>query len=368
MAAGPRVTHLVPALFERADGVVGGAERYAFELARRMAARVPTTLVAFGALPRSGPVGDLQVRVLGPARYVRGQRANPIARSLPAALRGAEVVHCHQQHVVASSAAAVLGRLRRQPVFVTDLGGGGWDVSGYVSTDRWFRGHLHISAYSRHVAGHDAWARARVVLGGVDTERFSPDAGAARTGAALFVGRLLPHKGVDDLIRGLPPGLALDVVGPAPDARYLADLQRAAAGRPVRFRHDCEDAEVVAAYRGALVTVLPSVYRNMYGDETTVPELLGQTLLEAMACGCPVIGTRVASLPEVVDDGVTGFLVPPNDPAALGERLAWLAAHPTEARAMGEAGRRRVLDHFTWDRVVAACLDAYAALGGRGAA
>jgi glycosyltransferase involved in cell wall biosynthesis len=64
-------------------------------------------------------------------------------------------------------------------------------------------------------------------------------------------------------------------------------------------------------------------------------------------------------MPEVVEDGVTGFVVPPNDPAAIGERLAWLAAHPDRAAVMGVAGRERVLRHFTWDAVVSRCLAAY---------
>ena len=84
------------------------------------------------------------------------------------------------------------------------------------------------------------------------------------------------------------------------------------------FHQDCDDDALIDAYRRSLCVVLPSVYKTMYGDETTVPELLGQTLLEGMACGSPVICTRVASLPEVVEDGVTGFIVPPNSPARLG--------------------------------------------------
>ena len=75
-----------------------------------------------------------------------------------------------------------------------------------------------------------------------------------------------------------------------------------------------------------MCVVLPSVYRTDEGYETLVPELLGQTLLEGMACGTPAICTDVASMPEVVDHGVTGFVVPPNDPAGLGERLSWLRA------------------------------------------
>jgi starch synthase len=105
--------------------------------------------------------------------------------------------------------------------------------------------------------------------------------------------------------------------------------------------------------------VLPSVYRDREGRETLVPELLGQTLLEAMACGTPVVCTRVASLPEVVEDGVSGIIVPPNDPPALGAAIRWLRDHPVEAGRMGTAGRARVLERFTWDRVVRQCLAIY---------
>jgi D-inositol-3-phosphate glycosyltransferase len=79
-----------------------------------------------------------------------------------------------------------------------------------------------------------------------------------------------------------------------------------------------------------------------------------------MACGCPAICTRVASLPEIVEDGVSGFIVPPNDPQALGDRIGWLREHPIEAAAMGVAARQRVIEKFTWPRVVRRCLEIYA--------
>jgi glycosyltransferase involved in cell wall biosynthesis len=105
--------------------------------------------------------------------------------------------------------------------------------------------------------------------------------------------------------------------------------------------------------------VLPSVYQTMYGDKTSVPELLGQTLLEGMACGTPAICTDVASMPEVVEDRVTGFVVPPNNPEALREKLLWIRDHSAEACAMGQAARRHVLEKFTWPAVVRRCLDIY---------
>jgi glycosyltransferase involved in cell wall biosynthesis len=147
-------------------------------------------------------------------------------------------------------------------------------------------------------------------------------------------------------------------VGPRPDDATRAELESSARGKYVTFRYGLGDEALVHEYRRALCIVLPSVYRTPAG-ETKVPELLGQTLLEGMACGAAAMCTRVASMPEVVEDGVTGFVVPPNDPAAIGERLAWLAAHRDQAAVMGVAGRARVLRHFTWDAVVARCLAAY---------
>jgi glycosyltransferase involved in cell wall biosynthesis len=354
--SGLRVAHIVPAPFDPDDGIIGGAERYSFELARHMAERVPTELISFGPRERTTSAGRLQVRVLR-AHYVRGQRTNPISSQLWSALGNATVVHCHQQHVVASSAAAVLTHLRRRRVFVTDLGGGGFDVSGYVSTDAWFHGHLHISEYSRRVAGHAGNPRARVILGGVDTATFSPGPGPRES--VLFVGRLLPHKGVHDLIDAVPPAVPLRIVGRAMDAEYLDRLRARAAGKCVTFLHDVDDAGLVQEYRRASCVVLPSVYTTPDGRSTLVPELLGQTLLEAMACARPAICTDVAAMPEVVVHGQTGFVVPPGDPAALRAAISTILGDQEAADRMGASGRARALEHFSWSKVVDRCLAAY---------
>lgn len=353
-----RVLHIVPALFGPKD-VRGGAERYALELARNMADRVPTTLLTFARAPRDEQHGSLRIKVLA-GWYVRNQRFNPFSLGLVPEVLAADIVHCHQQHIVASSAAAIVSHLGRKRVFVSDLGGGGWDISSYVSTDRWYHGHLHISEYSRRVFGHMSNPRAHVIYGGVDVEKFRP---GQRDGSherqALFVGRLLPHKGINDLIEAAPPKLPVQIVGEPSDAVFLGDLHRLAEGKKIAFRHGCSDGDIVDAYQRALCIVLPSVYRTMYGAKSRVPELLGQTLLEGMACGVPAICTDVASMPEIVENGVTGFVVPANEPLSLREKLIWLTEHPANAAKMGAAGRRRVLDRFTWDRVVARCLEIY---------
>jgi glycosyltransferase involved in cell wall biosynthesis len=355
-----RVLHIVPALFGGPDGIVGGAERYALELARHMATRTPTRLLTFGDRVREVSADGLVIRVAGPGWRVRGQRTNPVAAALFGEVWRADVIHCHQQHVLASTLAALTARVRGRKVFVSELGGGGWDVSAYVSTDRLYHGHLHLSDYSRRVHGHERLARAHVIYGGVDLSRFTPDPIGRREPRAVFVGRLLPHKGVHDLIRALPAGLALDVIGRPYDDRYLRDLQGLAAGKAVRFRHDATDDDLVAAYRAALCVVLPSVYIDPYGGRTRVPELLGQSLLEGMACGAPAVATDVASLPEIVTHGVNGLLVPPGDPAALGAALDALAHDPVRVAAMSRAARQTVEQRFTWDGVVDRCLAIYA--------
>jgi len=353
-----RVLHVVPAIFGE-KGVVGGAERYVLELARHMADELPTRLVTFGDQPDTHRMGQLEIRVLGPPHYVRGDRANPITASLFSEIRWAGIVHCHQQHVLASTLGSLACRLMGRRVYVSDLGGGGWDISNRISTDRWYHGHLHISEYSRTVFGHSGKPWAHVIYGGVDTAKFAPNDSVERDGSVLFVGRLMPHKGVDDLIKAVPADVPLEIIGRPYDDRYYQDLLQLADGKRVTFRHQCDDQALVNAYRRALCIVLPSVYRNMYGQETRVPELLGQTLLEGMACGTPAICTRVASMPEVVKDQVTGFITPPNDPDSLREKILWLRDHPEEARSIGERARQHVLDAFTWPAVVRRCRQIY---------
>ena len=198
-----------------------------------------------------------------------------------------------------------------------------------------------------------------MIYGGVDTAKFSPSDQVQKDGSVLFVGRLLPHKGIDDLIKAVPPDMPLEIIGRPTDERYFQDLNALADGKQVAFRTACSDQQIIEAYRRASCIVLPSVYQTMYGDKTNVPELLGQTLLEGMACETPAICTDVASMPEVVEDQITGFVVPPNRPDALREKLLWMRAHPAETKAMGVAARRHVLDKFTWPTVVRRCLDIY---------
>ena len=120
-----------------------------------------------------------------------------------------------------------------------------------------------------------------------------------------------------------------------------------------------DDAGLVERYRSCLACVLPSVATDWKGRTTQVAELLGLVVLESMACGRPAVVSRTTSLPELVDEGHTGFIVPPGDPVALRSRLQQLRADPGLANVMGTAARAAVLKQFTWDATARRCLTAY---------
>lgn len=385
-----RVVHLSPTLFGD-EFITGGGERFVTELARAMSRLVPTRLVSFSATAseRSDPrtpgtsapekvihetaSAMLDIRLFTPLAYLRGQRTNPLDVRFLRALSDADVIHCHQFHVLATTLAIFYGRLRGKRLFVTDLGGGGWDLSYHLDVGRWVDGFLHISEFSARQMNARHRTKSHVISAGVAVDRFRPT-GQPKRPAVLFVGRWLPHKGINYLIEAMDEQTELHIIGrpwephlaATRSEEYLALLHRLAKGKKVRFISDADDERLVEEYSTALVTVLPSVYTDVFGQTRAAPELLGLTLLESLACGTPVIATRVGGMPEVVEEGVTGFLVPPNDVRALAERIAWVKNHPIEARRMGERGRQRVIEKFTWDRVARRAIEIYRhALAGR---
>jgi glycosyltransferase involved in cell wall biosynthesis len=355
-----RIVHVVPTPFGHA-GLLGGGERYPLELARALARRVDCELVTFG--PGRGEYVDpsgLRVRVLRRVLLLRGHPAQPVAPQLAWALDG-DVVHTHQPRSAPGRLAAAVAATRRTPLVTTDhgLGGGGWFGLLPALFDRF----LTVSAYSARTL-HAPPMKTRVIYGGADPERFRPDP-RDRRGGALFVGRLTPHKGVDRLIQALPDGADLTVVGSGghdprrPERNYPSLLRRLAHGRQVRFVGPVPDAELPLLYRRAAVFVLPSVARTCYGRDIAISELLGLSLLEAMASGTPVVASRIGGLPEVVRDGETGFLVPPGDVAELRDRIGRLLGDRALAARMGEQARTDVLERFTWTACADRCLAAY---------
>lgn len=343
-------------------GLFGGGERYPLELARALAREVGCELVTFNPHPRVvREPGGLVVRMLRPWRHWRGHPAHPLAPALPGALAGADLIHTHHLHAAPSQLAALTARVTGARLAVTDHGLAGGALAGLMPhlADRF----LLVSRFSAESINAPP-DRTGIIYGGADPARYHPDPEEPRDGV-LFAGRLTPHKGVDRLLRALPDGAPLTVVGTPghdprpPESGYPALLARLAAGRQVRFRHAVGDQELAVLYRRAAVFALPSVHRTCYGRWVAVPELLGLSVLEAMASGTPVVCSRVGGLPEVVRDGETGLLVEPGDLDGLRDRLALLLGDRRLARRLGDNARQLVLDHFTWAHCARACLAAY---------
>jgi alpha-maltose-1-phosphate synthase len=207
--------------------------------------------------------------------------------------------------------------------------------------------------------------RVHVVHNGIDTALYRPDPGTAaleRAGVdparpyVLFVGRITRQKGVPHLLRAarlLDARAQLVLCAGAPDTPEierefldLVDGLRRARDGVHWIPEMLPRPDVVQLLTRAAVFVCPSVY-----------EPLGIVNLEAMACGTAVVASAVGGIPEVVDDGVTGLLVPyegregPAFEAALAAAANRLLRDPAEAEAMGTAGRARAVGEFGWDRV-----------------
>jgi glycosyltransferase involved in cell wall biosynthesis len=191
--------------------------------------------------------------------------------------------------------------------------------------------------------------RSRVMLlwNGIDLSRFRAT-GPVPQGPVVTVARLSPEKDVANLVRATSliaekePGVRVLVAGDGP---CMADLRRESSDRRLagvlEFLGVVRDIPPLLARAG--VFVLPSL-----------SEGVSLTLLEAMACGLPVVATAVGGSPEAVEDGVTGLLVPPADPAALAAAILRVWRDPELARRLGAAGRRRAERHFDVVRMVRA--------------
>jgi glycosyltransferase involved in cell wall biosynthesis len=359
-----RVVHVAPTLFGP-TGIFGGGERYPLELGRALARHVDCELVSFGQAARSwSDSGGLRIRILRAIAHVGGHPAHPLALGLGHALAEADIVHAHHLRSAPSRLAGLNARVRDIRSAVTDHGLEGGDWAGLLP--RLFDRFLTVSAYSARELAAPA-SRTTIVYGGADPVRFSPDPDARRHGV-LFVGRLTPHKGVDRLIEALHESSRLRVVGSGghdpnpPEREYPNLLRRLAAQRRVEFLGVVDDADLPTLYRVAQVLAVPSVELTCYGRKVAVAELLGLAAIEAMASGTPVVASRLGGLSEVVEHGVTGFLVEPGNVAELRWRIAQVLGDRRLAKRLGRDARERFLETFTWQACADRCLAAYSEL------
>jgi glycosyltransferase involved in cell wall biosynthesis len=201
----------------------------------------------------------------------------------------------------------------------------------------------------------------------VDSAAYSP-AGGDGAAEVLVIGRLEQRKGAGVLANAMPevlrrcPRSSFRFVGSdGADSTGKSWRERLIEGVPADERRrvhfeQVPRSELVKRYQQAGVCVLPSVWENF-----------PYALLEAMACGVPVVGTRTGGLPELIEDRVSGLVVPKTDPIALTDGICTLLEDDGLRLRMGKAARRRVEDRYSLERVAPAMLEAYRAVrdGGR---
>jgi glycosyltransferase involved in cell wall biosynthesis len=223
------------------------------------------------------------------------------------------------------------------------------DVSG-----RWTD---EVIAVSRDVAERVRGREARVIHSGVEIPGAN-GSGLVPPGSASGLvlgtaGRLAKVKGLGRLLRAVAQlrhdlaDVRLEIAGSGPERGSLeAEVRELGLAEHVRFLGWCPDLQPIFA--GWDVVVQPSL-----------DEGLPMATLEAMAAGLPVVATAVGGFMEIVEDGKTGWLVPPHDPVALVDRLRSLLLDGQQRHAMGAAGRTRIREHFSVRAMVAQISDVY---------
>lgn len=365
--------------------IYGGAGVHVAELVSALRRDIDVTVRAFGA-PRDEE-GTFAYRA--PESLAA---ANPALQTLGtdleivSAIAGADVVHSHTWY--ANFAGHLASQLHGIPHVLTahsleplrpwkaEQLGGGYAVSSGIEKLAYENAAAVIAVSAgmradilRSYPQVDP-ARVRVIHNGIDVERWRPVQDPAFLSSigmdpdrpsVVFVGRITRQKGLPYLLQAarlLPPEVQLILCAGAPDTpEIMAEVQEG-----VRLLQQTREGvvwiermlprdELSAILAAATTFVCPSVY-----------EPLGIVNLEAMACGAAVVGTATGGIPEVVDDGVTGRLVPieqvqdgtgtPTDPdrfvADLAAVLTEVATDPARAREYGEAGRERARAQFSW--------------------
>jgi alpha-maltose-1-phosphate synthase len=386
--------------------VYGGAGVHVEYLARELARLADLTVHCWGG-EREQPAGGPAVRayrswerLAGRGAHAAALEAVSIDLAMAAGVEGAGIVHSHTWYANLGGHLAKL--LYRIPHVATvhslepmrpwkaEQLAGGYAVSSFCERTG-LEGADAVIAVS-HEQSRDLRAcypaiepeRVRVIYNGIDSEQYRPDPGTdvlRRHGidperpSVVFVGRITRQKGVTyalDAALHFDPSAQFVLCAGAPDTPEIAaeieskvERVRSERGNIIWIAEMLPRLDVVQILSHATVFLCPSIY-----------EPLGIVNLEAMACETAVVATRTGGIPEVVEEGATGLLVPfeprddgsrdPVDPVRfasdIAQRVNELVNDPARASAMGKAGRRRAIDHFAWPAIAKQTLDLYAEL------
>jgi len=321
---------------ERVEGV--DVWRFPFEMPRgnpkgmaHFARRFPPDLRAVTRLLKTLGTDIIHVQCVGPNGLYALGAARMTGLPLVVTTQGERTMDAGRLYQTSAAANWTLRRLLRRAAYVTAC-------SAQTLDD------------AKQFAGVGLEARSRPVYNGIDLAEFDVDAPpyAHPRPFILGIGRVVPQKGFDLLIDAyarlqgrLPDAPDLVIAGDGPERGSLqAQADALGLGARVHLVGRADRPMAVSLFRGCTVFALPSRQ-----------EPQGIVSLEAMACAKPVVAARVGGVPEVVLDGETGLLFPGGDAGALADALEALLSDPQRAAAMGQKGRARAEDHFTWERI-----------------
>lgn len=337
--------------------VLGGIENYIKILAEAQAAagHQVTVLVC-------DPSYRTRMEVLNGVTVIKAGRlataaSMPLSLAQPLALTRAhsDIIHVHSPYPLGELTNWLLGHASATVItYHSDVvRQQGWLRLYGLFLGRVLRAADRIIATSPRYIKSSPWLRpvrerCTVIPLGIDTARFTP-AGQRHPGPPmiLFVGRLRYYKGLDTLLQALTrvPEAHLTVVGEGPMRKAWETLSHELGlTRRVHFIGEVDDADLPGYYQRADLFVLPANARA---------EAFGMVLLEAMASGLPCITTELGTGTSwIVQDGATGLVVPPAEPLLLADAVTALLKDPDRRRAMGQAGRARVVQNFSVDQMI----------------
>ncbi len=344
--------------------VLGGIENYIKVLAEAQAAaghRVTVLVCNPGRRTRSETLNGVDVLKAG---RLGTAASMPLSLAQPLALTRVrpDVIHVHSPYPLGELSNWWLGRARATVITHHSdvVRQRGWLRLYGPLLRRVLRAADRIIATSPPYIESSPWLKpirekCTVIPLGVDTARFTPaDHPGTGSSGVLFVGRLRYYKGLDTLLMALSqvPDAHLTVVGDGPMRAAWETLSHALnlAAR-VDFVGEIEDADLPDYYHRADLFVLPANARA---------EAFGTVLLEAMASGLPCVTTEVGTGTSwIVQDGVTGLVVPPANPPALAEAITLLLQDSARRESMGHAGRERVVQYFSMEQMICGVEELY---------
>lgn len=287
-----------------------------------------------------------------------------------------DIVHSHQLFTSSSILGCLGANILKTPSVLTDHGGGSKTMAALQNIlPRAPKIFATVSKYSSCcISRLYKKARCFEVYGGVDLTSFNPkkDVEWLRKkldvegyNVLLCVSRLLPSKGVDIMIKALeylPKRTKLIIVGRCTDQNYFNYLKKLANHRnnqQVIFTDQVSDNQLPFFYNICDVFIMPSVHIDYIGRYHRLPELLGLSKLEAMACGKPVVVSNVGGLPEYVFNRENGFVVKEGDVRQLACAIYNILVDTNLSEKMGQAGLSIIKNNFTWEAVTKRVMKTY---------